>query len=629
MKKLKQSLAFKVTILAGAVMFVGLAVHIYIDIGDYRQMLLEAEGKADAAGNESEIMPRLHAFAIKRALNGGGLFIITMGAFILSLRWFVHRPVVETIENTQRIAQGEGGVSLDTESADEIGLLGQAISAMGQTLFEKQAQLNRQRDEYQKLFELVPCIITVQDRNYRLIRYNREFKEKFNPQPRAYCYEAYKGRNKKCTICPVSRTFEDGLPHYSEETGFSKDGSTTHWVVHTSPIKNEDGEVVAAMEMNLDVTRLKQLENKLNRTEKRYYAIFNNIPDPVFVLSFDTLEIIDCNKSVEAIYGYTKKEIINQSFLQLFPDGEKYRYAAILKTRSSIGQVKQIKKSGEEMFVNIRVSPSDYPWRKVLLVITSDITNWLTTQQQLLQASKMATLGEMATGVAHELNQPLTVIKTASSFLTKKVKLKEPIADDILMTMSEEIDGHVDRATKIINHMRQFGRKSDMIVAPVQLNEVIEAAFEILGQQLKVRGIEVKWDLQPDLPLVRADADRLEQVFINLIINARDAIEERQESEAEASAKVIHLKSYASDYTSGQRTVLEVSDSGMGIAPEFKDKIFEPFFTTKKVGQGTGLGLSISYNIIKESGGRIEATDSAEGGARFVVSFPIMDEDGS
>ncbi len=111
----------------------------------------------------------------------------------------------------------------------------------------------------------------------------------------------------------------------------------------------------------------------------------------------------------------------------------------------------------------------------------------------------MATLGEMATGVAHELNQPLSVIKTASSFFMKKITRKEPIKDEILLTLSQEIDSHVDRATRIINHMRMFGRKSEMTLENVQVNDVLKSAFEIFSQQLKVRGIGVEWDLYPNI----------------------------------------------------------------------------------------------------------------------------------
>jgi histidine kinase len=267
----------------------------------------------------------------------------------------------------------------------------------------------------------------------------------------------------------------------------------------------------------------------------------------------------------------------------------------------------------------VRISPSEYKGRKVLLVTTSDITKRLEAEQQLIQASKMATLGEMATGVAHELNQPLSVIKTASSFLMKKIRKKEPIAEDILYTMSEEVDSHVDRASKIINHMREFGRMSDLNLVSVQVNQVLERSFEIFSQQLKVRGIEVEWHLADKLPEIIADPDRLEQVFINLLINARDAIIDRLDADGRVQPiKKIFLRTREQ----ADKVIIEVCDTGVGILPAVKDKIFEPFFTTKEVGKGTGLGLSISYSIITDFGGSISVRNNKPRGSCFVIKLP-------
>jgi histidine kinase len=371
------------------------------------------------------------------------------------------------------------------------------------------------------------------------------------------------------------------------------------------------------------VTQTKLLEEELKQSEKKYYAIFDNIPNPVFVLDMDTLEILDCNASVEGVYGYKKDEMIERSFLELFRPEEKDHYAKMIKNSSVINQTRHLNKDGGALFVNIRISPSEYPGGKVFLVTTSDITRRLETEQQLIQASKMATLGEMATGVAHELNQPLSVIKTASRFFMKKINKKEKIEDEVLFTLSEEIDSYVDRATKIINHMRQFGRKSDTTLEKVRVNAVLEKAFEILGQQLKVRGIEIFWDLELDPPLILADPDRLEQVFVNLLINARDAIDENQQSyQPRKGAKKISLKTRSH----GKEITVEISDTGPGIEDAILERIFEPFFTTKKVGQGTGLGLSISYGIIQDCKGSIRAVSGKGKGTTFIMKFPIADE---
>ena len=552
------------------------------------------------------------------------VFLLTSTIIFIFVLRFVNRPIKRLIGGTRLIGKGDYSTQVIVDQEDEMGQLATAINKMGSEISEKQAELNRQRDEYQNLFELVPCLITVQDKNYKLLKYNREFYETFGPEPGDFCYHAYKGRDKKCDVCPVEKTFLSGKSYFSEETGINKDGTTTYWFVKSSPIRNAQGEIVAAMEISLDITSRKELEEKLKQSEKKYHDIFSNMPNPVFVLDADTLEILDCNDRVEDVYGYSKDEMINKSFLKLFKEEEKDQYATRLKTSVVINRAKCMNKDGRTLFISIRVSVSEFEEQKVLLVTTPDITKRLETEQQLIQAGKMATLGEMSTGVAHELNQPLSVIKTASSFFMKKIRKKERIRDDILLSLSEEIDSHVDRAAKIINHMREFGRKSDIKLVKVQINDVLKRSFEMFSQQLRVRGIDVAWDIKEDLPMIMANPDRLEQVFINLLVNARDAIEEKWKSKIyKNDSNKINLKTRSEE----KKVIVEVCDTGPGIPKAISDKIFEPFFTTKEVGEGTGLGLSISYGIIKECGGNIKVASSNEEGTCFAITFPIPDEE--
>ena len=554
------------------------------------------------------------------ALMTGLLFVILNTiAFVLVIKW-VSRPLAKLMDRIRNIGKEDYRGYNNLSDNGEIGLLSGAIEDIAKEIEESRAKLRAQRNEYQNLFEQVPCIITVQDRNYKLISYNREFSEKFDPKPGDYCYYAYKGRDEKCIVCPVEKTFEDGRSHTSEETGINKDGSLTHWIVRTTPVKNEKGETIAAMELNVDITQIKELEEELRKSEKKYHEIFNNIPNPVFVLDAVDLTIQDCNESVVSVYGFDQSEILQKSFLDLFKKEEKGLYRSKLRSTALINNAKQINKAGEDLYVNIRISPSEYHGQKVLLVTTSDITKLLEAEQQLIQASKMATLGEMATGVAHELNQPLSVIKTASSFFMKKVNKNEKIDDNILLELSKEMDSHVDRATKIITHMRQFGRKSDMTSELLMVNDVLHKAFEIFSQQLKLRGIEIEWQTDERPLEIRADNIQLEQVFINLLINARDAIEERESLYPDANIeKKITLKTNSLE----DKVIIEVCDTGIGMSRAVREKIFEPFFTTKGVGKGTGLGLSITYSIVQNHGGTITAVSSENKGTCFVLSFPM------
>jgi histidine kinase len=549
------------------------------------------------------------------------VFALTSAIIFIFVLRFVNRPIHKLIEGTRRIATGDQLEPVELHSRDEMGHLAKAINQMGSDISKQRGELNKQRDEYQNLFERVPCLITVQDRNYRLLKYNNEFAERFAPTPGDYCYHAYKGRNRKCDPCPVEKTYADGQPHYAEESGINKDGTRSYWIVRTSPIRNDGDEIVACMEISLDITERKQLEMELKKSEREYHAIFSNIPNPVFVLEPETSTILDCNRSVSRVYGYGKKTIVGQSFLTLIPEQERERYALKLSTTSVLNQVRHVHQSGRTLFVNIRISPSEYSGRNVLLVTTSDITKRLEAEQQLIQASKMATLGEMSTGVAHELNQPLSVIKTTSSFFLRKIDKNEPIAQELLTSMLAKVDKNVDRATRIIHHMRMFARKSETALEKVQINEVLQNAFEIFSQQLKVRGIGVQWQLSDKLPKIEVDTQRLEQVFINLLLNARDAIEEKWHYRGHGKEPdMISICTYKDN----QHVICRICDSGIGIPPEKADKIFEPFFTTKEVGKGTGLGLSISYGIVKECGGQIEVTPDKSGGACFTLTFKAI-----
>ncbi len=574
------------------------------------------------AGTEKEIVK------IERSVLGFSVFIfmITSGIIFVFLHRFVNIPIRKLIAGTEEIARGNYTHRVKLKQVDEMGKLAEAVNQMAQKIHQHQQELNRQRDEYQKLFEGVPCLITVQDRSYRLLKYNSEFARRFAPKPGDFCYQAYKGRDSKCERCPVEATFADGQPHWAEESGINKDGSRTYWMVQTSPIRDENGNVVAAMEISLDITQRKLLEEELKHSEKKYHDIFSNIPNPVFVVDRETLEILDYNKSVTSIYGFSEKELIGKPFTFLFKDEDYDHWGFRLRTASNLYQIRHKHSSGHTIYVNIRISPSEYAGKNVLLITTSDITKRLETEQQLIQASKMATLGEMATGIAHELNQPLSVIKTTSSFFISKLRRNEDIDMELLTSMLDKVDRNVDRATRIINHMRQFARKSDSQLCPVDLNNVIQSAFEIFSQQLKVRGIAIKWSMAPSLPQVTGDPGRLEQVFINLLLNARDAIEE---SRQEGAPGRIEIEDCITIET-GQKDAFvfcRLCDTGCGIPQDIKEKIFEPFFTTKEVGKGTGLGLSISYGIIKDCGGRISVHDNRPRGTCFLVELPTYREE--
>ncbi|MBI9110849.1 PAS domain S-box protein [Maridesulfovibrio ferrireducens] len=553
------------------------------------------------------------------------VFMATFAALIVYAYNFIFKPISKLITATKGIGSDKEFVGVDLEQSDEIGALSKAFNMMGRQVMEKHRELIKQKEEYRNLFHNVPCLVSVVDLNFRVIRQNKAYEEHFGKPDGRHCYQINKDRDKKCVECPVERTFLDLSPHMSEESGLSKNGNPIHWIVYTSPIMDHSGKIVAAMEMMIDITPRKELEERLAASEQRYHAIFDSIPGAVFVLDGDTLEILNCNDPVASMYGYSSEEILGTNFTELFREEERPDYDHLLKIKKEIGPCTQITKSNKHIYVIMRISPAHFHNNKTLIVTCSDVTKKLEAEHQLIQASKMTTLGEMASGVAHELNQPLAILKTISNLLMRKVSRNQTIEPEILHEMAEGVDTHVDRASKIIDHMREFGRKADLKTMPVQVNEVLTRGFEFFSQQLRERNIDVVWELDKDLPFIMADSNRLEQVVINLLINARDAIEEHWAKSCPLSDD---KKIFIATYFTNTKVIIEICDTGPGIPETIQDRLFEPFFTTKDVGKGTGLGLSISYGIVQDYKGTIQAASRDGKGACFTIAFPREDVDG-
>lgn len=232
-------------------------------------------------------------------------------------------------------------------------------------------------------------------------------------------------------------------------------------------------------------------------------------------------------------------------------------------------------------------------------------------QEQLVQAGKLATLGELTTGVAHELNNPLNNI---GLFLGNSIDLIEmgQIDTGRIMRDLRGASQQVRKATEIISHLRTFGRAAPVGHETVAVNQVIRRALSLVQEQFRIRQIAIELDLDPAEPLVNGSPIQLEQVFINLLTNARDAL-------SNAPQKVIKISSAAS----ADIVIITVSDTGPGIPKGLEQRIFDPFFTTKEVGKGTGLGLSITYGILKDHRGTISLDASVTDGATFRIELPV------
>jgi hydrophobe/amphiphile efflux-3 (HAE3) family protein len=230
----------------------------------------------------------------------------------------------------------------------------------------------------------------------------------------------------------------------------------------------------------------------------------------------------------------------------------------------------------------------------------------------------MPTMVGVSTGVAHELNQPLNAIKMGSDFLKMMIAQKTKIREAHLIQVVDEIGNQVDRASEIINRLQSFGQRSDFARQTININDPIKDVMAIVSRQLSLDNIEISLELDGDPPAVIGHRNRLGQVVYNLVSNAHEAINEKKKAGADVGPAVIRVKSFSE----GDKVILSVSDTGIGIAAANLGRIYEPFFSTKASGQGKGLGLSISYQIVRDYGGRIGVESKEHQGTTFTVTFP-------
>jgi signal transduction histidine kinase len=332
------------------------------------------------------------------------------------------------------------------------------------------------------------------------------------------------------------------------------------------------------------------------------------------------------NTQIEHLSGVPRDQALGRKLSDLFPasltdqfdrvrgeTGIHHIYKFVLKPAAASGVANGngnghgIPSLLREATLNIAIAPLVSKEQQQIgrLVIFDDVTDRAELEQRLVQADKLSSIGLLAAGVAHEVNTPLAVISTYAQMLAKQV------AEDSQKSMIlDKIAKQTFRASEIVNSLLNFSRTSTTSFGNVNVNRVIQETLSLLEHQLQKSGIQVKTDLEADLPAVHGNAGKLQQVCLNLFLNARDAM-------AGGGTLEVHT------WSQGSGARIEISDTGHGIAPEHVHRIYDPFFTTKAARKGTGLGLSVTYGIIQEHGGSIEVSNRHSGGAIFRLELPL------
>jgi PAS domain S-box-containing protein len=322
------------------------------------------------------------------------------------------------------------------------------------------------------------------------------------------------------------------------------------------------------------------------------------------------------NSQMEALTGISREQATGQRLVNLFP----LRLTADLselRGETGIHQLYKIPMASNgsgaaqrEVLVNIAVAPlfTRDQERIGRLIIFDDVTERANLEQKLVQADKLSSIGLLAAGVAHEVNTPLAVISTYAQMLSKQMQ-----GDDSKSKILEKIAKQTFRASEIVNSLLNFSRTSKAEMEDLDLNRVIRETVQLIEPQLIHAGVSVELRQEPNPPPVRANSNKMQQVFLNLFLNARDAME--------TGGRLI-----VTTRTDGDSLKIDVADTGKGIPQEDLPRIFDPFFTTKVAKKGTGLGLAVSYGIVREHGGTIDVTSQPGEGTVFHLDLPLANK---
>ncbi len=385
-----------------------------------------------------------------------------------------------------------------------------------------------------------------------------------------------------------------------------------------APIFGADGSVEGAIITGVDLTEHRESEAARRRSERDYRAAIDTALDG-FVMTTREGRIIDANQAFCHMVGRTLDELDAMTLFELEVEaGSDPRAKPRLSIENGRARVdaRYRHKDGHPVEVEIAVSHAD-PAEGRFFVFVRDVTERRRLEEQLRQAQKMEAVGRLAGGVAHDFNNLLTAIGGYSELLLNSMRPGDPRRGDV-----EEIRRAGERAAALTRQLLAFSRKQVLRPKVLDLNATV-ADVEKMLRRLIGEDVAMTTELAPDLPRVKADPSQIEQVLMNLAVNARDAMPEGGTLRIATSQVVVPASADpGAELEPGPYVVLEVADTGVGIDEGVRAHLFEPFFTTKEKGKGTGLGLATVYGIVSQSGGHIQVVSTPGRGTRFRVHFP-------
>ena len=431
--------------------------------------------------------------------------------------------------------------------------------------------------------------------------------------------------------CPLEQTLEKGKPVFNYEIILTrKDGSKIPVNVTTSPLFSRNNEIIGAVENFRDLTKHKGLWGKL-RQERNKAQQYLNIAG-VIIVAINNQGIVSLiNRKGCAVLGYEEKEILGRNWFNLcVPENERRERMDAFK-KVMTGEEQEIEdyentiltKSGKELIIAWHNTTLTDEKGNIIGTLSSgeDITKRKQTEEELIQSEKLVSLGQLAASVVHEVNNPLAGIMVYVQLFQKKFDQKT-LQSEKTQAQLKKMEKELERTTRIIRNLLTFARQSETSMSPVEINKVVEAALLLVENQINLENISLEKKLAPLLPLVQADFDKIQQVLINIMLNAIQAMPEG----GKVTISTAEARNIMIDDSYKNTVRIDISDTGVGISKENMNKLFTPFFTTKEKGKGVGLGLSVVHGIIGKHKGKIDVESTPNVGTTFTIYLEAADE---
>ena len=459
---------------------------------------------------------------------------------------------------------------------------------------------------YRKYFQALPGYVTVQDRDFRIVDANDRFRTDFGDWEGRHCYQVYKRRGDRCEVCPVARTFRDGLRHESEERVRTGDGSDVCTIVYTKPIRNGDGEVESVLEVSTDITHIKELQEKLATSQRRYRTLFDEVPCYISIQDPD-LTLIDANRAFHEAFGnglgrkcyeaykHRSEPCVPCPVQETLADGLSHSREELVESLD-----------GRQRHVLVTTAPIRDPDGRLtgVMEMSADITEVRELQDRL------TSLGLLVGSVSHGLKGLLNGLAGGMYLVDSGfVKGDEERVDKGWSTVKR----NVDRIKAMVSDILYYAKDRTPLWEPVDPTELAEEVVGLLEQRATDKDVALELSTDPETGEIEGDPQALRAMLTNLVENALDAC--RLDNKKDAHRVAVS----ATGTTDGAR--LRIQDNGVGMDRETVKKAFTIFFSSKGA-SGTGLGLFIAHKIAEAHGGAIELTSEPGVGTTVTVTLP-------